>query len=361
MIRAPLTGTQVQNQSDNAPEPPDQTNRQTIAQRAAFGCHHVINRALGVIDPGKALNQAAKTGDLQMVSRLLDERTVTAEAHLHSAACKAAWHGNAEVLKKMLDSGVDPDKVLTGDEHRRSPGMFKLGGKPPRENHSVDKLKPETVRVLLKTNGINPDTEIRIFDSWSTIYFTAAELINTNPGNENREEICKLLVSHDKANPNTAICFQKKAAFVQYSKIDNEKLIEYSGTDEVSVNLLGQAFMFDNLELVKHLLTLPKLNPGMPRGTGAAENLLIIFMDRYSHWRSSGTEWRYRDLITALREKIVNSNTFTEQLLSSQNPKFKEQFLTLVSLGSESVQTQVSSALNSQLNSEIRKILPDYH
>ena len=318
--------------------------------------------ALGVRMPEAALKQAAKTGDLSMVSRLLEKRTVTAEAELQAAACKAATHGNAKVLEKMLEFELDPNKVLTGDDDkfRTRCGMFKFG-KQSRENHAVDKLKPETVRVLLKTDNINPDTKITIWDAWSVINFTPAELINTNPDNKNREEICKLLVSNDNADPNTAIFFDIGGPFAKSSKIDNKKLLRNCCL-QVCVNLFGQALMFDNFGLAEHLLAMPNMDPGKPSGTGAAENLLIIFMDRYTNGCFSESNWRFDKLITSLKEKIVASNAFTEELLNSQNLEFKQQFLTLFSIKlSEHTPDPSDFAYleNPQLNSEISKILDE--
>ena len=86
--------------------------------------------------------------------------------------------------------------------------------------------------------------------------------------------------------------------------------------------------------LTEHLLTdqTLDLDPGLPSGTGAAENLLIIFMDKYSKGCFRKMNGRFDILLNALRGSIANSVAFRNQLLASENELFKQQFLTLFAI-----------------------------
>ncbi|WP_257263437.1 ankyrin repeat domain-containing protein [Endozoicomonas sp. ONNA2] len=386
--RAYLTDTaHMSNQSGTArvTEPPDQPNPPATRQGIAF-CNRIANvLTLKRKGPNSALNVAAKTGDLPMVNRLLRDYSVTPGDKLQSAAFEAAAHGNTEVLKTLLDCGADPRKVLTGGDPGLQPRTFNFGRKQLRADHAVDKLKPEAVRVLLDFDHNLPGTsmKMKLTDAWSPIFLTPVELINSNPGNKNREEVCKMLVSNHDASLNTSVIFQHKAAFAESSKVDHLKLIPYNlelNGNKVHVNLLGEALMFDNFELAEELLKKRNLDPGAPKDTGAAENLLIIFMDRYSKGCFDRTKTHFNNLIVSLKKKLVTSEDFIAQLLNSQNLQFKQHFLTLFSLGFQRSQTLTPTDFehldHSQLDTEIWKILdhapdsyyrayapppPDYH
>ncbi|WBA88565.1 hypothetical protein [Endozoicomonas sp. GU-1] len=64
---------------------------------------------------------------------------------------------------------------------------------------------------MLNNIFIRPEVTIRLGDTGGHyLRFTPKELINSNPGNINREVICKMLASHNRVDVNTEISFTKR-------------------------------------------------------------------------------------------------------------------------------------------------------
>lgn len=327
------------NQSSNATDaPPYQATRRTFRQRLTLRCHQAINLiSLKFKSREAILLRAAATGDVPLIRRLVRHHHIvssnTVGVELEDAAAKAAAHGKAEALELLLEFGAFPNNALAGENLLIPPKrMFdERGGH--RQHHVTEKLTPEIVRILLNNVHIFPEVTIRLGDTEGHyLHFTPKELINSSPGNKNREEICKMLVSHDQVDVNTEISFYQTGAFALSSKVDNQSFYQHPRSTFIHVNFLGQTLMFDNFGLAEHLLTDQTLDPGLPIGTGAAENLLIIFMDKYSKGCFHKLNQRFDILLNALRDKIANSNAFRNQVLASENKLFKQQFLTLFAI-----------------------------
>ncbi|MGO0305551.1 hypothetical protein ACTL6P_02910 [Endozoicomonas acroporae] len=360
--------------------------QQTLGQRFALRCHKSINRVfLRLMGTRATFLRAAATNDVPLIRRMVSEHhsangMVTAnlvEDKLDDAAAKAVANGKTEALVILLEHGACPNEALTGRNFCIPPKRMFFDERGRRRHHHVtDKLTPETVRILLNNIHIFPDAPIRLGDSWGHyLNFTPKELINSNSGHKNREEICKMLVSHDQVDVNTEISFYQTGAFALSSKVDNQSFYQHPQSPCIHVNFIGQTLMFDNFGLTEHLLTDQTLNldPGLPIGTGAAENLLIIFMDKYSKGCFRKLNQRFDNLLNTLRGKIANSDAFRNQLLASENKLFKQQFLTLFAIGQQDRHAPSPADFQhlncEQLNDKILDIFltisyespPDYH
>ncbi|WP_257294181.1 hypothetical protein [Endozoicomonas sp. YOMI1] len=378
---------QTDTHAANATEAPTYlATQQTLGQRFALRCHKSINRVfLRFMGARATFLRAAATNDVLLIRRMVSEHpsahgwvtSYRVEDKLDDAAAKAVANGKTDALVILLEHGACPNEALIGRNFCIPPKrMFFDERGRRRQHHVTDKLTPETVRILLNNIHICPDATIRLGDSWGHyLYFTAKELINSNSGHKNREEICKMLVSHDQVNVNTEISFYDTGAFALSSKVDNQSFYRHPRSTFINVNFIGQTLMFDNFGLTEHLLTdqTLDLDPGLPSGTGAAENLLVIFMDKYSKGYFRKLNDRFDILLTALKDKITNSDAFRNQLLASENKLFKQQFLTLFAIEHQCRHapspTDFQHLNCDQLNDEILDIFmnmsyetpPDYH
>ncbi|WP_422489732.1 hypothetical protein [Endozoicomonas sp. ALE010] len=373
---------QIGNQSPNATDaPPYRATRRTSRQKLTLRCHQAINLiSLKFKSREATLLRAATTGDVPLIRRLVRQHTLangnSVGTGLEDAAAKAAANGKAEALELLLEFGAYPNYALAGENFLIPPRrMFDARGRR-RQYHVTEKLTPEIVSILLNNIYIRPEVTIRLGDTGGHyLRFTPKELINSNPGNINREVICKMLASHNRVDVNTEISFYQTGAFALSSKVDNQSFYPHPQSPYIHVNFIGQTLMFDNFGLTEHLLTDQTLNldPGLPIGTGAAENLLIIFMDKYCKGCFRKLNQRFDILLNALRDKIANSGTFRNQLLASENELFKQQFLTLFAIGHQDRHDPSPADFQhlncDQLNNKIMDIFmttsyeapPDYH
>lgn len=369
-------------QSANTTVPhPYQATRRTVGQRLAIRYHQSVNRAvLRLKGSEAALLRAAATNDLPLVRRLVRpyfsaNGMVTCSVALNQldpAAAKAVAKGKTDALAILLEHGACPNKALVGwDAFDPGKSMFDARGRH-RQHHVTDNLTPATVRLLLNSHQILPDTPIRFRDTCgTTICFTLKELINSNPGHKYREEICKMLVSHDPAfvNVNSEIAFLPIGSFAVPGKIDCRSFYRHPEQPFIHVNFIGQTLMFDNFGLTEYLLTDQDLDPGLPYGTGAAENLLGIFMDKYYKGCFRQLNERFDNLLAALRNNIAKSVAFCDQLVESENKLFKQQFLTLFAIEyqgrNEPSPADFKHLNHDQLNDRIMGLLcappPSYH
>ncbi|WP_257264376.1 hypothetical protein [Endozoicomonas sp. ONNA2] len=329
----------------------------------------------------RAFLRAAATNDVPLIRRMVREHhsadggnaRYRVVHNLDEAAARAVANGKTEALAILLENGACPNEALTGGNYCIPPKrLFSDQRGRRRHRHVTDKLTPETLRILLKNTNICPDATIRLGDSRGQyLDFTLKELINSNAGHKNREEICKMLVSHDHVNVNTEISFDETGAFALSSKMDNRIFYRQPRNTFIHVNFIGQTLMFDNFGLTEHLLTdqAVHLDPGLPSGTGAAENLLIIFMDKYARGCFRKLSGRFTILLDALRNRISDSVAFRDQLLASGNELFKQQLLTLFAIDEPSGNTPSPADyqhLNrDQLDEKILNVLygspPGYH
>ncbi|WP_257294960.1 hypothetical protein [Endozoicomonas sp. YOMI1] len=325
---------QLHNQWSQATDGSFSRDQRTLGKTLALWCNHSVNLlVLKTKGADAAMMRAAATDDVPLIRHLLSEYSVSANLHggrkNQSVASKAAAHGNVSALATLLENGAEPNEVLTGKPYQPYFQCFN-SGRLVRGHHATDKLTPETVKILLEHNNIDPNTVIQGMDSWHSIYLTPVELINSNLAIKDRDEICKLLVSHPQASVNRQTYFQRHAAFARFSKVDYDKLVDRNGV--IHVNLIGQALMFDNFALAEHLLTDPELDPGLPRDGLAAENLLIIFMDRFSNRCFHGLCRSFDNFLASLRDKIVSSPAFFREIFLSQNLQTKQLFLALFAI-----------------------------
>ncbi|WP_257263227.1 ankyrin repeat domain-containing protein [Endozoicomonas sp. ONNA2] len=290
--------------------------------------------------PDKALMQAAKHNNTQLISRIIDQNPSSMNLCLknknENPAIQAAVRGNNEALQLLINLGASPNTLLAGESYFPS-RTFKAADYSPANFTST------TMGVLLGSQETNPNQPNQVMDIDRSISMTPTELVNTQVAAKNRSEISVLLASDARTRINTKIEFFRYGPFKQAFNIEFPPVLSFRTTSKASVpvSLIGQAILLNNADLARELLGRPNLDPGKPEGT--AENLLTIFM----HKLSNGM---FFNLGNPLRQKIITSETFCRQILDSDSLIVKRQLLALLTMNFDSRDYQSSISEFNQLD-----------
>lgn len=289
---------------------------------------HWLNKLVWAVD-GKhaALMRAAGNNDIPMIRRILSGPLTACSVDPNfryglknrTPAMKAAAHGHAEALNILLDFGANPIDVM---KLRYSISSICL---PFAISFSsfyepVSSYSPEIIKTLLDNHRADPNTRYGTF-RWAKTEMTSLEQLNMAgqvcSAPEKAGRLCLLFARNPATNLNTAITFHPRHFFPELQKNAHLEFPPFP-QECATINLLGQAFLFNNPALIEFLVSDHRVNPGLP--DNAAENLMVTVMDKLR-------QGKYFEFTSALKAKLLASNEFREQLLLSTNMKFKRDFL----------------------------------
>ncbi len=331
--------------------------------------HHAIN-VLTLKTKGwqAALLRASKTGDVAMIDHVvlnLSDQTEVLRSKNQTPLMKAIIHDQPEACKRLLELGAKTEKLCHTIEERHWHWHWKSFSIAKISVIPVYFCSSQTLQMLLDGHRINPNQRITV----SCPYFEMVTLLEFHNlkarSSMDTSNKCLLLAKDPRTDLNMCSDFYMPRRWVDryVSKSSYNIFIQVFGrsVDAFRLSLLSQSILFNNTALTEYLLNDPRLDPGMPNGT--AQNLLTIVMRK-----------QFRGLFGAnknlLMEKLANSTSFCEQLLTSNNLTFKENFISLHYLASMGViPSHIFKSDNIEdLNHQIRQILsrirdgahPDY-
>ena len=278
-----------------------------------------------------ALMKAAGNNDVATIRRILLSLAVDPNIRHgkknRTPAIKAASHGHVEALRALLEFGASAKDVMTLTEWQSE---YPLGCGYLWTRHGFIEpilyYTPQIIKTLLEDYDADPNTPYGTATLANTD-MTSLELLNmTSPlknwDPDKTEPLCLQFARHPKTNLNGAIDFDKKTFFPMVQEIKKFKFPDFPVTP-ACINLLGQAFLFNNTSLIRFLLTDDRVNPASPHGS--AENLIVIVVSKVR----SGY---YCNFIPALKEKLLSSRDFFDVLMHHGDNSFRQEFLDLIEI-----------------------------
>ena len=290
-----------------------------------------------------ALMRAAGNNDVTTIKRILSARSCpdTVNPNIRhgkknrTPAIKAASHGHVEALRALLEFGASAKDVMTLTEWQSE---YPLGCGYLWTRHGFIEpilyYTPQIIKTLLEDYDADPNTPYGIatladtdMTSLEHLNLTSLEHLNMtsllkNWDPDKTEPLCLQFARHPKTNLNGAIDFDKKTFFPWVQGIKKLKFPDFP-TTPARINLLGQAFLFNNTSLIRFLLTDDRVNPASPHGS--AENLIVIVVSKVR----SGY---YCNFIPALKAKLLSSRSFYDVLIHHPNTRFRQDFLDLIEI-----------------------------
>lgn len=290
---------------------------------------HWLNKLVWAVKGNRAaLMRAAGNNDIPVIRRILsgplDACAVDPNFRYglknRTPAMKAAAHGHAEALNTLLDFGANPTDVMKLRYSIRSICFPSAITSSVSFHEPVSCYSPEIIEALLDHHRADPNTRYGIF-RWAKTEMTSLEQLNMAgqvcSAQEKAGRLCLLFARNPATNLNTAITFHPRRFFPELRKKTHLEFPSFP-QECARINLLGQAFLFNNPALIKFLVSDHRVNPGLP--DNAAENLMVTVMDKLR-------QGKYFEFTPALKAKLLVSDEFREQLLLSTDMKFKRDFL----------------------------------
>ena len=296
------------------------------------------NQVVRIIKGNRAaLMRAAGNNDVATIKRILSAppspHTVYPNMRYgkknRTPAIKAAAHNNTEALSVLLDFGASARDVMTLSRWERKFTLFF-----DRQltfygyNEPVCHYTSQIIKVLLEDHKADPNTPYGIAKHAGTEMTSLEQLNMTSLKNWDPDETGRLSLQFardPRTNLNSAINFNPATFFPKLQKKAKLKFPTFPKTP-ACINLLGQAFLFNNTPLIEYLLKNERSNPALP--AGSAENLMVIVKEKLC-------TGYYYNFLPDLKAKLLNSPEFYEALISSPDSTFKQQFLTLFKIEPE--------------------------
>lgn len=325
----------------------ESVNQACDPQPAAARCswwQHLSNKAVRSFKGDEAaLMRAAGNNDVTTIKRILSARSCPDKVNPNirhgkknrTPAIKAASHGHVEALRALLEFGASAKDVMTLTEWQRE---YPLGCGYWWARHGFIEpilyYTPQIIKTLLEDYDADPNTPYGIatladtdMTSLEHLNLTSLELLNMtsllkNWDPDKTEPLCLQFARHPKTNLNCALDFDKKTFFPWVQGIKKLKFPDFP-TTPARINLLGQAFLFNNTSLIRFLLTDDRVNPALPHGS--AENLIVIVVSKVR----SGY---YCNYIPALKAKLLSSRGFYDVLIHHPDTRFRQEFLDLIEI-----------------------------
>ena len=284
-----------------------------------------------------ALMRAAGNNDVATIKRILSappsphtvDPNIRYGKKKQTPAIKAAAHNNAEALSVLLDFGASAKDVMTLSRWERKFMLFF-----DRQltfygyNEPICHYTPQIIKVLLEDHKADPNMPYGIAKYAGTEMTSLEQLNMTSLKNWDPDQTGELSLQFardPRTNLNCAINFNPETFFPKLQRKAKLQFPTFPKTP-ACINLLGQAFLFNNTPLIEYLLKNERANPGLP--AGSAENLMVIVKEKLD-------TGYYFNFLPDLKAKLLNSPEFYGALISSPDCTFKQQFLTLFKIKPE--------------------------
>ena len=282
-----------------------------------------------------ALMRAAGNNDVTTIKRLLSTRpcpdkvdpNIRHGRKKRTPAIKAASHGQLEALRTLLDFGASANNVMRLTRWEK---VVPLGcGRRVTFYGHVEPIlyyTPQIIKTLLEDYDADPNTLYGL-KALAGTDMTSLERLNMSCllkdwDPDKAENLCLQFARNPRTNLNSAINFDEKTFFPGVRRIKKLEFPDFPATP-ARINLLGQAFLFNNTPLIRFLLTDKRVNPALP--AGSAENLIIIV-------RSKVYDRFFCNYIPALKEKLLSSRDFYDVLIRHPDTRFRQDFLDLIEI-----------------------------
>ena len=315
----------------------------------------VNNLLLHIRGPKITLFNAARTNDVRMIHRILSLPASSVNANIKhgkkndTPLLKAAFHGNIEAMKALLNHGARPNDFIVGHqwEYPWCCGQIYTKWYSPSPYH----FTTATVRALLDFPETDPNQRT------DGCNLTPLEFINEamahpffkSKWKKHAGEVCLMFAKDLRTELNNA------------SKMDLSYFVRREGwtlypfeEKNVYVSIFAQAILLDNQPLIDYLLDDPRMNPALPKCS--AKNLLIVVLYRI-------TSESFNHYINRVKIRILSSKEYTEDVLASNDLQYKKLFISLCHINArkkydlhdqEIKWTELSQLCANELNRQIR-------